>query len=163
MNLDLVEYKRSVYNFLEWVAEMGGLATALLSIFGLVFNILMMNTLEYFLVEQVYERSELKALKSDGGPDGDPKPINDDGEKQHDDAEKQHDDDTDDEPLKLAKVNICRANIARMAPAKCRCREKLNKEEDLFLYGLKDLSQKANIITIMKQLSEMQKTIDELR
>ena len=36
LNLDLVTYSRTVYSFLEWVAEIGGLTSALLAVFAII-------------------------------------------------------------------------------------------------------------------------------
>ena len=34
MNLDLTEYNRKVYGFLDWLSDLGGLSSALLALFG---------------------------------------------------------------------------------------------------------------------------------
>ena len=62
MNLDLVTYRRAVYNLLEWVSQIGGLSSALISGYLIVFKVLMYKAIEFHLVERVYKRSELKEL-----------------------------------------------------------------------------------------------------
>ena len=51
MNLDLLTYKRTVYSFLEWVSELGGLVSALMAFFAVVNKIFMYQALDFSMVQ----------------------------------------------------------------------------------------------------------------
>ena len=71
MNLDLITYRRAVYNLLEWVSQIGGLSSALINVYFIVFKVLMYKAIEFHLVEQVFRRSELKELSGEKEQDTD--------------------------------------------------------------------------------------------
>ena len=39
MNLDLITYRRAVYNLLEWVSQIGGLSSALFNVYFVIFKV----------------------------------------------------------------------------------------------------------------------------
>ena len=59
MNFDLVTYKRTVYSFLEWVSELGGLASALFALFSIVSKIFQYQAIDFYMVQELYKRSQL--------------------------------------------------------------------------------------------------------
>ena len=41
MSLDLITYERTVYGFLEWLSDLGGLATTLIAVQAVILKIAM--------------------------------------------------------------------------------------------------------------------------
>ena len=59
VNLDMTSYQRTVYSFLEWLSDLGGLSSALVIVQGVILKILMYQALDYFMVSQLYNRRKL--------------------------------------------------------------------------------------------------------
>lgn len=56
MNLDSVWHERKVYGFLDWLSDLGGLVSALMAVFAIIFKIFMYQALDYFMVERLFTR-----------------------------------------------------------------------------------------------------------
>ena len=50
MDLDLVTYQRTVYSFLDWLSDLGGLTSALTAVFAIVLKIVMYQAMDYYMV-----------------------------------------------------------------------------------------------------------------
>ena len=59
MNHNLKTYQRTIYSFLEWLSEIGGLYGALYAIFSVVLKLIQYRAIDYFIVGQLYSRDQV--------------------------------------------------------------------------------------------------------
>ena len=63
MNLSRIFVDRDVYNFLDFIGDIGGLQSALLSFFGFCFFFCSMNAFDNFLVQHLFTAEKLDGIK----------------------------------------------------------------------------------------------------
>ena len=79
VNLDLTSYTRTVYSFLDWVSDIGGLSSAIAAFQAFLLNIFFYQALDYFMVSELYGRKQLKGrVEPEGSESNDDKGDPDD-------------------------------------------------------------------------------------
>ena len=132
MSPDLIKYQRTVYSFLEWLSEVGGLLSALLSVLTVVLKIFMYKAIDFYMVQQLYDRREVSDDQKISIKEGEEK-----------------------EKLKLEKVSILKSNLVRFSPCKLKCSKMLNKEERLFINGLKHYEKKIDLENFFREFLDI--------
>ena len=144
MNLDLVTYDRTVYSFLQWVSELGGLYSALFAIFSVLMKIIHYKGLDFYVVSNIYTRKQI--LKN-----GD-----------EDDLSESESGDDANQKLDLNKVSVIKSNMVRFSPCKSQCRKLLNEEENLFPEGLDRFYAEYNLGSFLACIEKRQNEIDRI-
>ena len=96
MNHDLITHQRTIYSFLEWLSEIGGLYGAFYAIFSVLLKMTQYRAIDYYIVGQLYSRDQ---VINDSEP----------GENSDNDEDKR---------LDFSKVSVLKSNLVKFSPCK---------------------------------------------
>ena len=96
MNHDLKTYQRTIYSFLEWLSEIGGLYGALYAIFSVLLKLISYRAIDYYIVGQLYSRDQVG-----GNLELYEKSDND-----------------EDKTLDFTKISVLKSNLVKFSPCK---------------------------------------------
>ena len=54
MDLDMTSIDRLVYGFVDWMSDMGGMSSTLISIFTVLFMLFKFNEVDFYMISKLY-------------------------------------------------------------------------------------------------------------